>query len=210
MFERLHRILLFAVAVIVIFFVVSSFSFSSRLAEGISPCYKIHPAKNIIFTLQIMQPSRGGYDGGYSMAGSLSFILLFLQPSHSYGVHPPTIEDKSHHIFWIECVMLTSVLVSTLAMSDEIAQDEEDAEDYDTEALELRTRAMDDDDDATLVGRRGPDTVSDGIVFEIGEEDAGSDDEESPTKKNRGRSSLEGAQHEREELVGQRGRDRND
>lgn len=34
MFEMLHRILLFTVLIIAIFFVVSSFSFSGRLAEG--------------------------------------------------------------------------------------------------------------------------------------------------------------------------------
>jgi hypothetical protein len=104
-------------------------------------------------------------------------------------------------------------VISTLAMSDELAQDEEDAEDYDTEALELRTRAMDDDED-TLVGRRGPDTVSrDNVVFEIGDEEGGSDDEDSSAKKNRDRSSLDhnqGAPDERERLVGHQDRDRND
>ena len=40
-----------------------------------------------------------------------------------------------------------------LAMSEELAQEDEDAEDYDMEALERRTRLRDgdDDDDATLV-----------------------------------------------------------
>ena len=68
-------------------------------------------------------------------------------------------------------------------MSDEIAQEDEDAEDYDLEALESRTRARnnDDDDDATLVGgRRGPSSVigvgEDEVVFEIGEHD----DEDEP------------------------------
>ena len=70
-------------------------------------------------------------------------------------------------------------------MSDEIAQDEEDAEDYDLEALESRTRAID-DDDATLVDRRGPATISrDDVVFEIGDDETGSDGEDSPTKKRR-------------------------
>jgi hypothetical protein len=105
-------------------------------------------------------------------------------------------------VFLCLCDML--IFASTLSMSDEIAQDEEDAEDYDMEALEARTRAMD-DDDVTLVERRGPDTVSDdNVVFEIGDEDAGSDTEESPTKKRRGeRPSLEhnGARDEREGLM---------
>jgi flagellar biosynthesis/type III secretory pathway M-ring protein FliF/YscJ len=69
-----------------------------------------------------------------------------------------------------------------LAMSDEIAQDEEDAEDYDLESLEHRTRALEDDDDnSTLVGSTRRALPSDGVVFEIGDED----DEEEMTPKNR-------------------------
>jgi hypothetical protein len=68
-------------------------------------------------------------------------------------------------------------------MSDELAQDEEDAEDYDLEAIEHRTDARRrDDDEATLVGGRGAASVNeDAIVFEIGDEDAHdlSDEEES-------------------------------
>jgi len=63
---------------------------------------------------------------------------------------------------------------SRLLMSDELAQDEEDAEDYDLDAIERRIDARRrDDDEATLVGGRG--TVSmneDAVVFEIGDEDA--------------------------------------
>lgn len=93
-------------------------------------------------------------------------------------------------------------------MSDELAQDEEDAEDYDLEALEHRARAgEDDDDDATLVGRRGPDTVTeDQVVFEIGDEDGGSDDDESPNKK-RGQNGIPARPEERAGLIG---RDRDD
>jgi hypothetical protein len=84
-------------------------------------------------------------------------------------------------------------------MSDEIAQDEEDAEDYDLEALESRTVARqgddDDDDDATLVGRRGgPDSQSvaeDNVVFEIGDEDEEDDGPVTPKKKRGDRVSGE-------------------
>ncbi|KAF8922088.1 hypothetical protein CPB85DRAFT_1427422 [Mucidula mucida] len=71
-------------------------------------------------------------------------------------------------------------------MSDEIAQDEDDAEDYDLDALESRTRDRDDDDNATLVGtsRGGPGLAEDSVVFEIGDEDE--DDADSPSKKRRG------------------------
>jgi len=101
-------------------------------------------------------------------------------------------------------------------MSDELAQDEEDAEDYDLEALENRTRARDDDDDATLVGRHGPDSLAeDHVVFEIGDEDAGSDEEvDSPNKKRRGQNGVsehhEGREDERVGLIGGGGNNRED
>lgn len=72
-------------------------------------------------------------------------------------------------------------------MSDEIAQEDEDAEDYDLEALQLRTAR--EDDEVTLVNnRREPEALAeDHVVFEIGDEDVGSDDEtESAAKKWRG------------------------
>ena len=94
-------------------------------------------------------------------------------------------------------------------MSDEIAQDEEDAEDYDLEAIQSRSRARDEDDDddaATLVaGRRGnphaPITAED-VVFEIGDEDE--DDEDSAKKRKVERLSGEnnrGNEGEREGLM---------
>lgn len=66
-------------------------------------------------------------------------------------------------------------------MSDELAQEDEDAEDYDLEALELQTHARDDDDDdgATLVGSHRPAAAvgEDSVVFEIGDQDLSDDDE---------------------------------
>jgi hypothetical protein len=74
-------------------------------------------------------------------------------------------------------------------MSDEIAQDEEDAEDYDLESMgRHRIPDEDDDDAATLVGTRrgGHDAVADdNVVFEIGDEDGASDDEEEMKKRRR-------------------------
>lgn len=97
-----------------------------------------------------------------------------------------------------------------LAMFDELAQDEEDAEDYDLEALEHRTAAREDDDDATLVGRQGHDSLAeDHVVFEIGDED--DEDVDTPSKKRRGGPGdtphHEGEADEQEGLIG---RDRND
>jgi len=59
-------------------------------------------------------------------------------------------------------------------MSDELAQDEEDAEDYDLDSIERRTDAQRrDDDEVTLVGGRGTAPMNeDAVVFEIGDEDA--------------------------------------
>lgn len=59
-------------------------------------------------------------------------------------------------------------------MSDELAQDEEDAEDYDLDTIERRTEARRrDDDEVTLVGGRGAASINeDAVVFEIGDEDA--------------------------------------
>ena len=66
-------------------------------------------------------------------------------------------------------------------MSDELAQEDEDAEDYDLEALESRSRAGE-YGDAMLGGRRGADVVSDdAIVFEIGDRDT-SDEEDGKNK----------------------------
>jgi len=88
-------------------------------------------------------------------------------------------------------------------MSDEIAQDEEDAEDYDLEALDGRIRAREDDDNATLVGggRRGEATHVEDVVFEIGDEDPGSDGEDDVITKKRRHSGQPGVEEERQGLV---------
>lgn len=93
-------------------------------------------------------------------------------------------------------------------MFDELAQNEEDAEDYDLEAIERRTEARGrldmDDDAATLVGHRGPGSIAeDAVVFEIGDEDAQelSDDEDPAKKRRTSRSAQDGQEHEREGLM---------
>jgi hypothetical protein len=93
-------------------------------------------------------------------------------------------------------------------MSDEIAQDEQDAEDYDLESMNHRTRLREDDDDATLVEsqRQGPESVAgDHVVFEIGDEDAGSDGEDENSKRHRVSGEIF-KDEEREELIGARSR----
>jgi len=93
-------------------------------------------------------------------------------------------------------------------MSDEIAQDEEDAEDYDLEAIQHRTRLRDEDEDddaATLVGGRHGNPhapANDDVVFEIGDEDE--DDEDASKKRKVARLSGEnhqGSEGEREGLM---------
>jgi len=73
-------------------------------------------------------------------------------------------------------------------MSDELAQEDEDAEDYDLEAIQQRTIAREDDEITLVNSRREPEVLAeDHVVFEIGDEDMGSDDEgETTAKKRRG------------------------
>jgi len=168
MFTKLYRILLAAVVIIGIFFVISSLSFSDRLAED-------YAAKSWKVRWWLLD-------------GYLALLYLVSFTSIAY-LWRPTPNNRR------------------LAMSDELAQDDEDAEDYDLEALEHRTRVRDDDDDededgATLVGRRGPGSIGEDQV--VGDEDAGSDDEDSPVKKSRGQngSSRHGGADERAGLIG--------
>ncbi|KAF7303247.1 Integral membrane protein [Mycena kentingensis (nom. inval.)] len=173
MFETLYRILLLTVVIIAVFFVVSTMSFTGRLAEDYSAkswrmrCFRSHflPLASFCQQQEICSPLNVGF----------SFADRLL----------------------------------TLAMSDEIAQDEEDAEDYDLESMGQRGRVRDEDDDdaATLVGsRRGP-VGEDQVVFEIGDEDGGSDDEEEAKKRRRrlsGEQPRTGADDERRGLMNER------
>ncbi|KAJ6621161.1 lung seven transmembrane receptor-domain-containing protein [Mycena sp. CBHHK59/15] len=151
MFENLYRVLLFTVVVIAVFFVVSTLSFSGRLAED-------YAAKSWRVRWWLLD-------------GWLALLYLVAFTSISYLWRPSANNRR-------------------LAMSDEIAQDEEDAEDYDLESMGNRSRIPDEDDDdaATLVGGRrgGRDVVADdNVVFEIGDEDGASDDEEEMKKRRR-------------------------
>ncbi|KAJ7786519.1 lung seven transmembrane receptor-domain-containing protein [Mycena metata] len=154
MFENLYRILLFTVLVIAIFFVVSTLSFSGRLAEDYS--------------------AKSWRVRWWLLDGWLALLYLVAFSAISYLWRPSANNRR-------------------LAMSDEIAQDEEDAEDYDLESMGQHHRIADDDDDdaATLVGvRRGGHEVvaDDNVVFEIGDED---DEDDEEMKKRRRRLSGE-------------------
>ncbi|OBZ78753.1 hypothetical protein A0H81_01183 [Grifola frondosa] len=118
----------------------------------------------------------------------------------------------SGFLLWILYSPMLKIMEPNLgkcnAMFDEIAQDEEDAEDYDLEALERRTEArgmLDHDDDAaTLVGHHGPGSIAeDAVVFEIGDEEGhdGSDDEDLASAKKHRSERHEGEEHEREGLM---------
>ncbi|KAG6914637.1 hypothetical protein DXG01_016198 [Tephrocybe rancida] len=176
MFERLYYILLATVVVIAIFFVVSSLSFSGRLAED------------------------------YAAKSWRRHLYRF----PSSGARQPITEDMFLLPPYYTCFAYLCYSF-TLAMSDEIAQDEEDAEDYDLEALDGRTRARDDDDNATLVADRGPGgpAHAEEVVFEIGDEEPGSDGEDDINAKKRRLSgeNHRGADHERQGLMGSRARD---
>jgi len=174
MFTKLYRILLLTVVIIFIFFVISTLSFSDRLAED-------YAAKSWRVRWWLLD-------------GYLALLYLVAFSAIAY-LWRPTLNNRR------------------LAMFDEIAQDEEDAEDYDLEALEHRTQARDDDDDATLVGRRGPDSLAeDHVVFEIGDEDAGSDEDDDSHKKRRSgqKVTVEHREGEDDERAGLIGQDRHD
>jgi flagellar biosynthesis/type III secretory pathway M-ring protein FliF/YscJ len=166
MFQRLHLVLLFAVLVVIAFFVVSSMSFSGRLAED-------YVAKTWRLRWWLL-------DGWLALLYFVCFIAIAF-------IWRPSANNRR------------------LAMSDEVAQDEEDAEDYDLEAIQSRTQARDDDDEddaATLVGgRRGhhrSNSLSDDhVVFEIGDED----DDDDAKKRRLSGENLEGVQGEREGLM---------
>ncbi|OCH86055.1 hypothetical protein OBBRIDRAFT_797568 [Obba rivulosa] len=166
MFTWLYRILMITVLIIAIFFVVSSFTFSERLAED-------YGAK----TWRVQWWLLDGW-----------LALLYLVDFTAIGwLWRPSPNNRR------------------LAMFDEIAQDEEDAEDYDLEALERRTEARgtpDDDDTATLVGRGPASLAEDAVVFEIGDEEGDEDDPSSPKKRNVASERHEGAEEEREGLMG--------
>ncbi|KAJ7040415.1 lung seven transmembrane receptor-domain-containing protein [Mycena alexandri] len=165
MFENLYRILLFTVLVIAVFFVVSTLSFSGRLAEDYS--------------------AKSWRVRWWLLDGWLALLYLVAFSAISYLWRPSANNRR-------------------LAMSDEIAQDEEDAEDYDLESMGQHGRIADDDDDdaATLVGvRRGGHEVvaDDNVVFEIGDED---DEDDEEVKKRRRRLSGEQPRSGEEERRG--------
>jgi len=165
MFQRLHLVLLFAVLVVLAFFVVSSVSFSGRLAED-------YVAKTWRLRWWLL-------DGWLALLYFVCFIAIAF-------IWRPSANNRR------------------LAMSDEVAQDEEDAEDYDLEAIQNRTRARendDDDDAATLVagtrGHHSNPTIDGQIVFEIGDED----EDEDAKKRRLSGEDVEDAQGERQGLM---------
>ncbi|KAJ3765918.1 hypothetical protein FB446DRAFT_425212 [Lentinula raphanica] len=96
-------------------------------------------------------------------------------------------------------------------MSDELAQDEADAEDYDLEYLE-RGRGGRDDDEATLRGdEHGHPVGEDSVVFEIGDEEEDmtpiTAKSSAPTRHRPGaeRPSGEHAEEERRGLMSENG-----
>lgn len=95
MFERLYYILLFAVLIIAIFFVVSTMSFSGRLAEGeylffILFCLIMVP----YLEFQTIPREPGVIAGGYWMAILLSYTSRASSASRFCGVQVKTTEDK--------------------------------------------------------------------------------------------------------------------
>jgi hypothetical protein len=156
-----------------------------------------------------MRQTAGGSVGGFSTAGYRCSISSRLGTSHIYGDHQPTTADKSPLSIIPELFSPDHLSgISTLLMSDELAQDDEDAEDYDLDTIErqpdsvLRRR---EDDEATLVGGRGgaASMNEDSVVFEIGDEDAHdlSDDEDAHKPRH---TSIEHARDEGDDNADER------
>ncbi|KAG6334955.1 hypothetical protein ID866_4134 [Astraeus odoratus] len=101
-------------------------------------------------------------------------------------------------------------------MSDELAQEDEDAEDYDLEALQNRTAGREDDEITLVNNRREPEPLAEShVVFEIGDEDGGSDEEGDVTNRKRRSERKSTDQHEdsrdeRQGLMGGGLKDEND
>jgi len=125
-----------------------------------------------------MRQTAGGSVGGFSTAGYPCSTSSPLGTSPIYGDHQPTTADKSPLSMMPNSPVLINLSgISTLLMSEELAQDDEDAEDYDLDTMERQTDSTlrrRDDDEATLVGGRGgaASMNEDSVVFEIGDEDA--------------------------------------
>lgn len=91
MFERLYYILLFSVLIIGVFFVVSSMSFSGRLAEGSLPVPNVSRTN---VSIKITPPRRGVCGGGSWMAGWLFYISYPLLRLHFFGDQQQITEDE--------------------------------------------------------------------------------------------------------------------
>jgi hypothetical protein len=188
MFKRLHHILLSTVVVILIFFVISSMSFSDRLAEG--TLLLVIFLFSILVNISYVDYAAKSWRMRWWLLDAYLAILYFVA-------------------FWgIAYLWRPSENNRRLAMSDEISQEDEDAEDYDLEALQHRTVAREDDEITLVNSRREHDALAeDHVVFEIGDEDAGSDDEgEAIAKKRRGERRVSGdkeigVEEEREGLM---------
>ncbi|KAI1781678.1 lung seven transmembrane receptor-domain-containing protein [Ganoderma leucocontextum] len=150
----------------------------------------------IFFVVSMSFPSRLAEDYGskswksqWLLDGWLALLCLvdFVAIAHLWRPSP----NNRRYVF--------PTSFSTLAMFDELPQDEADAEDYDPEAVERRgdEPGFKEDDDAVTPVGRGVGEVA--VVFEIGDEDA--DDEDAVTPKKRRGEQQHGAEHERQGLM---------
>lgn len=155
-----------------------------------------------------MGPSHGAQDGGSLTA---TFPFSSLSPFGQlpiFGVRLKITADKYSYLPILKSCLFCCAI--TLAMSEELAQEDEDAGDYDLETIQRRAG----DDEITLVDNHtGPVSLGEShVVFEIGDEDAGSDDEADPAVKRRrgddrkSTEAHEGSTDERRGLMEERNR----
>ena len=221
MFQKLQYILLFVVFVISIFFVVSTLTFTGRLAEGSfqTLCYLVTIWHLMLHSYRL----RGKQLEGALVAPGWLAIPPLLLCVWGYRLPVAAIGQQQQMSYFRRLVLPSGPDYQprylTLLMSDELAQDEEDAEDYDLDAIERRTEARRrDDDEATLVGGRGAASVNDdAVVFEIGDEDAhdlSDDDDAHKSRHTSTERTREDSDHSDERVGflsgGQRARSRDD
>ncbi|KAG0147286.1 hypothetical protein CROQUDRAFT_670677 [Cronartium quercuum f. sp. fusiforme G11] len=162
MFVRLHRILIGAAVVIIIFFLVSSISFSNRLQEDYAP----DTWRTRWFIL----------DGWLALLYLVCFISIAF-------LWRPTARNRY------------------LAMSDELAQDEQSADDYDERRGQAAAMGADDDDHGKewVPHEDGGDAVplqlrrvgNDSVVFDIGDDEDENDHPHSKSRPSNGNGEAE-------------------
>lgn len=161
MFRKLHIILILAVLVIAGFFVATSLSFSSRYEEG-AQNNSSGIANQLKFSGVVLDFAAGSWPYRWWLMDGYLSILYLVVFSAIASLWRPTGNNRR------------------LAMSTELAQSEEDAEDYDLDTLDRRDHPKDLEEAREGQIRLGDRQAlgDDEVVFEIGDEGSDKDADE--------------------------------